>query len=305
MQTDTNEVKIEIYDERYLFEAKGLINSGNYCWLLSLIQALMSCPLFNYTVFESNNRNLIISSFKELLTAQITDLDINPDFRFLYDTQIAAMSVKIIGAFQKKVNKLKLGFVDGSQDGAANGFIALLQAIDDQLIDSLFKIQIKRTFYCRQCGAKTDVYESNMILQINKLTPRAQNSEFWVRLTVRILRCTNYTCPKCNQINDEVLMSETLRKTGDILCVVVPKEMSKFTRLIELQMCEGDSDVVKKYTFKLVAQIEYRGDGENGHYTANVLRSGNEYHCDDSRVSRDAHIVDSPNTHMLFYHLIN
>lgn len=290
------------YEAKYLKTPVGLNNCGANCWWNALLQSLFSCPAFLKRLREAEEPNQLAKEFvSQIGTAAPSSI---------------ALLHKCIIECRKTGKTLDLL----SQEGTNNGLIVLLELLGIQNIENLFANRYKITFICNNCqGPVSTTEDMSSIITVYKSL--STEEEFVDYIKGHWAPISDYKCPKCNQIiSGTNNRYEKLTMLREILPIVFNKGILTYDKLFlppQLKFRTHSPDYKPNYLiYEPVAQIEHSGQIDptrytsSGHYWARVFRPNQEkgiiYLANDTYVDpgTPGPLTVTPNTHMVFYHLI-
>ena len=151
------------YDEKYVFNAFGLTNTGAICYLNSFLQMLSSLTCFNKKVLENEEY------MKKTLTG-------NAMYNFIkscYDkTEISSHSTKILEALVKDLSTRRPNVQFGvGQESASEAFMHLLDMMEgdgeEKLLTDLFMHRVVNRTVCVNCEKTvSEIKERNTIFNL-------------------------------------------------------------------------------------------------------------------------------------------
>lgn len=251
----------------------GLINTGNTCYLNSILQALLSCQSFNEVMIILEHQNKITKLYNRILMGDCN----NP--------------VELLSAIIEKRKYKDTNLHMGHHEDANESFLMLLEEIGDDILKVFnIKHQIKLSCSCGFKNSRKDVpeifldYYSNEISLVKYLVYQKTHPK-------------DYKCPSCKGIATTRLKKK-IYSISNVIIITFKKYTVKdhidFPLFINL---------ASNLRYKLVAQIEHFGDAQGGHYITRALRQNTVYIFNDNSVTPSS-FVPTPDTYMIFYHKI-
>ena len=257
----------------------GLNNIGNTCYFNSLVQSLLSLPIFNQFSISKKHDNLITNAYSKIL--EQTTRDVGELLRAL---------------MHLRSGKTNLHF--GAQEDANEGLVMLLDEIGMD-VEHLFNVRYAVSLFCTNCN-----YDSEVVVETAKCEVFI---DYYgdVPLKDYIMSHQNipedYKCEKCG-MKDKTVKCRNLRRISTFVVIVFKKyDMKKLIEVPTSFIIDGGA---KKYKYEMRAQIEHLGVQSGGHYIAMGMRQdGNVYIFNDSSTTQSPGFKITPNTYMVFYHL--
>lgn len=304
------------YDSAYTLPVFGLNNTGSICWFNSILQMLFSLPAFNMCMIESESAGCF---------------DENPEFAVIYCRIIkeigkynpamkSFISSDLINAFSKDLEKRKKRAING-QEGAANGFIEIIQVINSKYIYDCLNNKYRRIINCEHCGQRvSSVDELSPMINIYRQTDFANEDDFQKFIKYHVSKVDKYVCDnkKCGKVMRDFNRLEQLTMLREVIIFSFNTGMKRWY--------PGKMSIIsagmKMLRYILVAQIEHSGSynkithQSSGHYWAKVFRNGEWYQTNDSQVTKveQSGLIDcgghkypapSSSVHMIAYHLVS
>ena len=288
-----------------------LQNSGTSCYINSIVQCLISLPAFNNLIlikYAQNSNNDVIKCFYYL----IANAGINK-----------LMSAAHISAALTQNNTDFAAYHMGSntQEDASEALKLILEYIGDDFA-ALFHIRHKMTLKCMKCAHKISANAVNEIfIDISRqMSSKAQIEKY---IMANVVKPEDYRCENCGDSEGAVYQVYCLKKTSSV--IILSFHSIQYNRVAyyfppELSFPSAGAKLI----YKAVAKIEHFGNINAGHYTATCDR-GPQQDLRNS-LSKYANIINnsslifkmsdtnikcitkpiepSPNTYMVFYHLL-
>lgn len=263
---------MQILEPIFLPKPIGLYNTGSICYFNSLLQVLASCTSLRY--YPTSNSDLDIL-FKKYVT----------------NLEDSFASSKLLNAL---VNKVSFG---RGQESASEALTLLLNVIDNNELNKYFIHRFRYVIKCLICNHITQqLSDHSMLFEIFHTTnlTEKQMIEYEIPLS-------DYKCEKCNNIGATKICRLTMLPEI-IIClfnVYYTKKIHTFPNFLLFPSYNGN-----KLKYMAVGQIEHSGSLNGGHYWARALRNDSVYRFDDISYSKSL-IEPTPNTYMVFYHLVS
>ena len=277
----------------------GLNNTtGALCWFNSLLQALLSLPALQQACareLESRAMPPRVGLLRELALM----------FESPSPTQHNACVRALVAAAQTKLDF-------SSQEGAANGLVAFLEALQSTTVDLEFMTRYRMTILCSGCGQTTSsqLDESTIIDWYGEAAPEgaARTVEAFSNKVWRRVTAVDFDCELCGHKNCAAPRTETLRRLGSV--VVLAFRTQQPDRWYPPRLEFSGVDLATRLRFELVATVLHHGSvsfpttASSGHYTACVRRGSTWYATNDSFVQPLPIGPPAPSaaTHLAFYH---
>jgi len=274
----------------------GLINVGNTCWFNSLIQCLLSCTSFTETIIQNydifvNNNNIIAIEFYKLIKNS-------------YNTQNIYNPINLLKAFIKTMQNKQFNIRDihRIQGDPNEGFLKLIECIDNEDIETLFQIRYQTYIKCGNCNHKTKPKIEHALhieyFDYHKLSQN--NNNFTKNILYKIQKLNDYTCDKCHQKNNNTTYVHKLLRVPNVFPIL-------FNKYYGVNPVNFPENIVN---FKLVSTAIHNGSLNGGHYYACGIRHNNDcnennfYVLNDSGFSpnNDVWQKNKPHTYFAFYH---
>jgi len=284
----------------------GLNNFGNTCYLNSLLQCLLSCSSFNSIFINQNNNNHNNNSQNnsqnnnELFISYKNFLQ-----QILNNNYSSSLSYHVYRNLILGANKRKdtVKFMSENQQDAQEGFLLLIDILNNKALERLFNYRNHIKMKCNLCNNWClDKYEENLIMIINPEYETDKNikniNEFLISHVDEIDE--NHRCDICKKKSSKTKITN-LVMIPEILCISVNKYIRKYNTKLPNQLEFLYKSKNKKLIYMLVAQSEHYGSMGGGHYNAIVLRKNQAYLCDDMCVNTTV-MGTTLNTYICFYH---
>lgn len=245
----------------------GLQNTGNSCYLNSLIQSLISCSAFNEFILSDPNAeaNKTVAELIKLLrkpaSAQPKKVNVHSLITILPNLMI--------------IKNKAFRFQMGRQEDAHEGFQLLSEAVGSRY-DILFHNKYKVQVHCHNCGHDTypKVDPCEVVIKIGQRELNSKvNIEDHIKRHIEAL--DDYKCDKCKIKNTQtqkyIIRVDTLSRVSEVIILLFKKYNEKSNIYFPTSL---DFKGTAKNTlhYEMVAQIEHYGSMYGGHYTARCLR---------------------------------
>lgn len=251
------------------------INRTNNCYLISVIQALLSIPILVNFLKNSDEESEIVTLFSNLIN-QLRDSNKN----LIESNSI----IRILGKYDS--------FFNGrNQEDAHECLIRLFDILTKEYknkgIRNKFNIHFKTTVTCNKCDylSINQFTDYSIILNFktqhnNKNNKNRHNLAELFEDYIRIEE-VNAKCEKCR--SGKISKCTRIVKLPQVLVVV----FSKFNQLA------SSVEVSKKininlnnvdYFYNLISKINHTGNLNSGHYTADRLINGKWFNLNDDTI---------------------
>lgn len=309
---------LQPFDKSFLVNPFGLNNTGVICYFNSLLQSLVSCPIFVETV---------LSSYEYLQQTNVG--------RALYVFVLNAKNDKVPSSASilmalkldmcKRLPHDKFG---QSQEDSAECLIKLLNMLDDpdkisptntnvlscNPISKLFYSRYITQVVCNKCSHKTEPKsEKHLIYRVNttnkSIVQFPKNpTDFGISMVKYASVTDEYKCDNCSEINTCYVTYKLTYIPEIIVVSFINIYTDEFTGhshesyVPESIILPGhENDLM----FKSVAQIAHYGNRSGGHYISYGLRSNNKYYQFNDNSISAAHaqvgLKNTQNIYMSFY----
>jgi ubiquitin C-terminal hydrolase len=304
------------FDYDKMLKTCGLINTGALCYLNSLIQSLMSCT--SLTDFFLKKEETFIKEENKVALEYIKILKKLKNIESYNDTiNIVGLSHEIIKFSNKRKDNIQMGY---GQEDSGEGLTLFLEAINNEELYQFFMYKYIVSIWCTNCikliSEKTDescilevpLHFSGLIFDDKEKTNiDPLNAHIYQYLNI----LEDYTCHICKL--NKCYRIYQLVSAPEIITIMFNKYFKKpnidFKNTLTFP---SHNDINIEY--KIVAQIEHKGNMNGGHYWSHCFRIGepdknsNEpikkmYKLNDIVVE---HGTDKPSkdSYFVFYHLI-
>lgn len=289
-------------------DISGAYNMGANCWWNALIQCLLSAPAFidelrkavkDESIINAASSNIYLIRAILTLAAGKTGDNIDTPAALIVLAKICRMRGLTLDLF--------------SQEGTANGFVVLLDALALPQLCTRFRSKYNKNISCGACGKTASSMDDRSffitIYEPWRLKSRSDYEQYLIRHESPLI---DYKCSNCGKECTKAV--ESLRLLREVLILVINRGINDnntgknyfLPDTIEMPSIKGGS-----LCWKMTGRIQHSGfiDPRNftssGHYWADVLRGGKWYNANDSSIRE----VDAPAsidifTHMIFYHMV-
>lgn len=262
----------------------GLQNTGSICYFNSLIQGLISCPIFISAIkrhVTSNNEVAVaFAAFLDhIMSTDTPVITANPILQQIVNTHV---------------------FFGRQQEDASEGFDLLLEKLGDN-ISKVFESKWRVDVYCDTCNA----FVSNATDTMNRLIMEQKyialsDDGFEGYASAHMSQFDDYTCNTCKKKNVKGMKVSRLIAPPDIYVISFNKFLSKWKDEDYPYEMDVIYDRTKKKTYRLAAIIKHYGGRDGGHYTAIGIRGPKAYAFNDAQCT-ETKFTQSENDYMLFY----
>jgi ubiquitin C-terminal hydrolase len=280
------------YDPKYVPNLFALKNNGNYCYMNSLIQALMSCSSFNqycdqYRKFANEDSNDKVKLAEEYLRL-LTENPPTSKYGKIETNDVTNLLTKLTSI--RKYSKYNL--IIGQQEDIHEGLVLLLEALEykDLGPDILFHTRYSSEIVCKKCRKAKKVGKlenwqepSEIVINLSEEDCHEQIDnkeaiERYIKMNIQIPR--DYRCENCNVVNEydkktkeieaNIIHTYRLNRLSEIIILLFKKYHDK--KSIFFPQCLDFTSMQGNLHYDLVAQVEHWGTQHHGHYTAKCLR---------------------------------
>lgn len=265
--------------QEYICDAHGLTNTGNKCYFNSMIQVLISCPLF-IKLMKKYNQSLIAKEFVELSNG----------------------SKGAISNIYQQMRQYGGGsLVEGnSQEDAHEAlhiFLDVIDKCDKQLYTNLYNCLFHRIYQaikCVKCGHVSETKYEDLVFHFDS---KCKSLHEYIYDEV-----VEYKCEKCSpDVNVNHTKSQRIARLGPVLLIAFKQYKDKLPISISKKFeFEGVSDNLL-HTYELIGQIQHSGSMSGGHYVAICRRSTGVYMLNDASTSQMPDFAIDANTYILAY----
>lgn len=306
--------------------AFGFQNYGATCYFNSLLQCLLSCTSLTEVILKNRKnpnyqKNPMIQAmvviYKLMITYSHAKINNFPQEKIdALESQLRASGKLaydvLIAVAQKRADKVLMNY--GQQD-SHEGLMIFLDCIDKHsAIKQLFEHKYATRIYCNLCKKwvvdRSDsnyVFEVQPDLKINidskfkSVVAQPADLESFLKVSASNID-KDFICPSCGKKENVRLSITQLRLAPEILPVVIKKYDGKPTTPFpnKIRFMSTDGNYIN---YALVGQCEHSGSRAGGHYWALCLRADGTYCLNDTSYTK-VDIAPTPNSYLLFYHLL-
>jgi ubiquitin C-terminal hydrolase len=279
-------------------------NMGANCWWNALLQCLFSCPAFIESLKEAEEEYKSLDSLDSARTTSVSPgvkksensgrylisslLNLLKEDKNVMNTPAALM------VFAKicQIKNLSLDLM--SQEGTANGFIVLLEAIGYNPLSFRFRNKYLKTISCENCKKSVSQEEDrNVFITLYDHHNLKSQEDFEKYIIQHTSPLHNYKCESCGK---EMLLTariETLRLLREVMILVVNRGINSNSMSVpvlsdlrspaslasflpkEITMPGVNNDVLR---WRYIGRIQHSGFVDprsfvsSGHYWADVCR---------------------------------
>jgi ubiquitin C-terminal hydrolase len=257
----------------------GLNNINSICYLNALLQSLLSCDTFVYTVKNNINNYIENDNSIGMLIYNII-YKIENHIKIIDDNYKLSVQLQFVG-----------------QNCVYDALILLIEKLN---MENIFKIQFSKILFCTNCNHKTQQpIDTSFVFNYFIINPDIN------KVVNQQIESTddNYICENCKTKQKQIIINN-LVTTSDIFIILfnpyIMKQQLNISKILKLL----------NFNYLLVSQIMYRGNANNGHYymikyNNHISSISTSLHqlIDDSyiQVIDENNIKDTSNTYMLFY----
>ena len=304
------------YDEKFVPNSFGLVNTGSICYFNSMLQLVISCSSFTRKILELGEEMNKTLTGTELLKFVKMYTDVN-------SVDIGICSTNILNALKQDLirKKSKIHFGIG-QESASEALCLLIDVIDNKEIESLFLQRNLCIIQCLECKSKHQEIDTTIIYNYFHHSADSKDDSFVKNIRVQKSLTEDYRCNDCLCICGG--------KINNGFCSNCNKKAKKrksirvyyLTRIPEIFICTFNiyfdnkskyyplemtfpSNNDNKLRYKLVGRVNHVGSSLNsGHYYADCVRKNGIYRLNDSSVSISRLNPNIEKTYILAYHYI-
>jgi hypothetical protein len=294
---------LDKYDPALAPPPRGLANPGVICHFNALTQAILSCTSIARAAGTHSARLRATRTGRGLLS-------------LLRGEEGGHLSFfgGLLADLRERRPRVCYG---GGQESASEGLFHILGMLstDGNSVDGpftrLFRVAYRIHVRCGSCGVVVHHGDDlNFTIDYFYLEdlPRlpATPEEFSGALISHSSPIESFRCERCH-VSGPARAHYALVKVSEVIVIVRnlyddqrPRTSDYFPQEFTLPSVAPSSPLV----YRQVAKVEQTGSTRSGHYTADGVRAGGEvWHFNDDSVSR-GELAASPNTYMIFYHLV-
>jgi ubiquitin C-terminal hydrolase len=188
----------------------------------------------------------------------------------------------------------------GAQEDVQEAFLFLINKVLGPAIMRLFQFRMKKTVSCTECRAtiRSECIE-DICFNIAPADIGVASLEEFLSQSIDV--ADGHFCAKCRRKTRKKICNSLLM-VPEILCIYVPQLGARKQSINISKTIKFNSTANFLLKFKLIAAAQHHGNNDGGHYTAEVMRNGCIFHCDDSQITQIADFTRGANCSLLFYH---
>lgn len=279
-------------NDRYVPQNQcGFYNQGATCYFNALMQALLSCSSLNEVVenipiqdISTTNDSSAITAYKQVLTAYKTSkcIHLNELWQYLN--------------------------IDNGQQCAAEGYQRLIDSLKCIAINRLVATRYENIVKCASCGWVNQPSDNNNVIFIPADITKDAFKQYICNHNA--FTDTIHRCSKCDATGTKPYES-SLMLVSEIIVIIAKKYNNNGQKILNtvpfMSHIEFNNANGGIFQYKAIAQVEHMGSLHGGHYTATCMRHNKWYMFNDSGVSKIdiTNFTPTPNTYMVFYHIIS
>ncbi|KZT38955.1 cysteine proteinase [Sistotremastrum suecicum HHB10207 ss-3] len=296
----------------------GLYNTGNTCFLNSVLQCLLHLPPILHVLLH-HVRNSCPAASAFCTTCRLREVFYSangPGRKHFVPTPIIKNMNKIAKHMrhgrQEDAHEFLRYLVEGMQKAALHGHgpKAMNKLADTTWVYKLFGGKLRSRVKCRDCDHPSDTFDSILDLSVDIHGVQSLKDALHKFVKLDILKgADKYKCEKCKK---PVVAEKgfTIHEAPLVLTVHLKRftplgrkmtHMIRFDELLDLQpfMSKGQFGP----TYRLVGVINHAGGGPNsGHYYSYVKsKAGQWFEMNDEMVERHHGTVAEKTAYILFY----
>ena len=223
---------MKTYNPAYVPPPFGLRNTGNVCWLSSLLQAIVSAPQIVETTLAHRDylsRTRTGRAFYDFVRTAVPAGRPPESAPFAPEAEITSHTAKVHAALLADLGRRPATRFGNSQECAAEGLGHLLDMMDapdggENPIARLFYHRYECSVYCGSCKAKVsqmkDVAVQIRCFDYDTLpAPPACPAEFGKYLRHKLTRLEDYHCEKCKTTGGS-LRQYVLKMIPEVIVVI-------------------------------------------------------------------------------------
>jgi ubiquitin C-terminal hydrolase len=284
----------------------GLDNKNNYCWINSVIQCLLSCPILVQRIKEKERGNSLIKVFRDFIIIALN----YPGHEVLKTmSEEAIKAVRIIC----KSNDFE-GILDHTnrQESAQHAINVIIgKLFDDLRLRNTCYHKYKYIVKCGSCNNKSDIIDDLVICGEMRTGKHFANvSDFINHFHRKREMIPGYRCDNCKNTNTGIKISNLTSVREVIILDIHPgidsDDIGKPRDDIPMTLTIP-SRYRTRYVYDLCAIIDHHGfitrTSSGGHFSARVKRGNQWYSINDAHIIQinDESVMDMSKACVLFY----
>lgn len=286
------------YNLDYIPKIFSLQNHGNLCYLNSLIQSLLSCPSFNYTMLQKEKKFIEKNNTLALAYIKLYKRNVRKGPQSFLEPVFVESLSPLLNEFIKvrEQSKFQYNLSHYRQEDIDEGLTLMIETLGKS-IEQLFYVKHENVIYCKKCDEMhtlengppeyaINLSESNPFAG-NKLVSQV-NVEKYIKNSLYIP--DDYKCENCgahNSQNDNIVGVYILKHLSSIIILrFTTKQANIANAQFKTRGTTKQSEINQVYfpqkmqfksktgmlNYKIVAQIIQFGSLNGGHYIAKCLR---------------------------------
>ena len=245
----------------------GFLNTGAICYFNSLVQSLLSCPIFLKTVYRNADGADLSKVDGQTIFALFFKYIV---YERQWDQTFTSKLLHLMGGFQPNQSSSEY----------------FLKLADYCKIDKLFESHTETTTTCMNCNHTNRTKDTTSFFMIddnfNEFSASRRESD-------------GFNCDACKQ-KVTVIIESKLVSVSPIMVFSFNKYFGKKNIFYpEKFTIDGDK------TYILMSTIEHMGVLNAGHYFCRTIRNGDTFTIDDQRVTPLDKLEPLDSTYMVFY----
>lgn len=215
---------------------------------------------------------------------------------------------------KKKSPSLNFGF---NQEDSGEMFIILLDLLNDNYINNLFRHTYKCNIFCLDCRKSKDIIDDTGFyftvdsseVQHNALCSKRDSKNLndlnrFIRnnfSTFSQMKCIN-----CNSLN--TIKTNRLVIIPTVIMIVFNKYKEKINYMYPSSMSfcskKENLDIVETHQYRVVSSVHHNGNMNFGHYYSKCLRNSGVYNLNDTSII-ESNLSPENNSYIVLYHYID
>lgn len=271
---------------KYVSKRFGLINNGQMCHFNSLVQSLISSPIANKTILNSDN-------IKKTRTGRLLFEFVKKSI-FLTPSHVQDLYLSLVCNTK--------GSYGCGQESVSEGLVLLLDVISDNNndcdINQLFQLRYDIIIKCLDCSFRSESTDSSV--HVNLFSDYEETPEGFAKvIELQVTRLDGFKCPNGHYNTAKI---QKLNYAPQVLICLFNQYYDRKKHYFP-QKFKFKSGIAKPLLYKQVAQVEHYGSLHSGHYSCRGLRYDGIYNFDDENVSPCV-FEPTPDTYIVIYNQI-